>query len=346
MIKLCKKIKTGLKIHILILFIFIMIEDIPNINLKNGSFNKQTISINDSFNKQTISMNGSLIKQRISVSYGIDNNYTYPTLVSMISILENSSSYIFYTFHLLVQKNIFKKENIEKFMHLEKKYNRCKINIIELTNENLSNANKNRYPIEAYYRLLLPKLIFNIDRIIYLDADTLVFTDLSEMINLEMNNSLILGFVDNGYKKAEQYGIKTYLYITSGVLLINLKEMRKENITQKFFEFMENNKNNLIQEDQTVINIVLHGRIGLLPPKFGMWSFLNRESVLYHNHYENKTLGIQAYNDEEILKTWKFPSILHYVRAKPWKKKSYYTHKLFHEKWWEYANKSNEFENI
>ena len=131
MIKFCKTIKTDLKIYILILLIFIMIEDIPNINL-----------MNDSFNKQTISMNGSLIKQRISVSYGIDNNYTYPTLVSMISILENSSSYTFYTFHLLVQKNIFKKENIEKFMHLEKKYNRCKINIIELTNENLSNANK------------------------------------------------------------------------------------------------------------------------------------------------------------------------------------------------------------
>ena len=34
-----------------------------------------------------------------------------------------------------------------------------------------------------------------------------------------------------------------------GILLINLKEMRKENITQKFFEFMEKNKQNLIQED-------------------------------------------------------------------------------------------------
>ena len=105
---------------------------------------------NNSLIKQRISINDSLIKQRISVSYGVDNNYTYPTLVSMISILENSSNYTFYTFHLLVQKNIFKKENKETFMHLEKKYKRCKINIIELTNENLSNANKNRYPIEAY----------------------------------------------------------------------------------------------------------------------------------------------------------------------------------------------------
>ena len=40
------------------------------------------------------------------------------------------------------------------------------------------------------------------------------------------------------YKKAEEFGIKTYKYIVSGVLLINLKKIRKENITQKFFEFI------------------------------------------------------------------------------------------------------------
>ena len=78
----------------------------------------------------------------------------------------------------------------------------------------------------------------------------------------------------------------------------------------------------------------------------GIWIFLNRERVLYHNHYENKTFGIQAYDDEEILKAWQLPSILHYVRGKPWKKKSYYIHKFFHEKWWEYDNKSDEFVNI
>ena len=92
-----------------------MIVDILNINLKNDplikktismndSLIKKTISMNDSFNRQTISMNDSLIKQRISVSYGIDNNYTYPASVSMISILENSSNYTFYTFHLLKKK--------------------------------------------------------------------------------------------------------------------------------------------------------------------------------------------------------------------------------------------------
>jgi len=287
-----------------------------------------------------------LIYQKISVAYGLDNNYTFPTLVSMISILENASKFTFYTFYLLVEKNKFKDENKEKFKHLEEKYKRCKVNILELTNENLSNARTNRYPMAAYYRLLLAKLIPDLNRIIYLDGDTLIFSDLTEMINLEMNNNIMLGFVDNAYKRAEEFGIKTYKYVTSGVLLINLKKMRKENISQKFFDFIDNNKKKLAQEDQTVINIVLHGRIDLLPPKFGMWNFLNKESVLSHNHYGNKKLGVQAYDDFEILKAWNKPSILHYVRAKPWKKKTIYTHKFFHEKWWDYAKKSDEFENI
>ena len=68
-----KIIKKKFKIYILILFIFM-------INYK-------------------------IINKKISVAYSLNNKYTYQTLVSMISILENSSIYTFYTFYLLVEKN-------------------------------------------------------------------------------------------------------------------------------------------------------------------------------------------------------------------------------------------------
>jgi lipopolysaccharide biosynthesis glycosyltransferase len=188
-------------------------------------------------------ININLIYKKISVAYGLDNKYTYPTLISILSILENSSRYTFYTFYLLVEKNKFKEENKEKFIRLEKKYDRCKVIIIELTNENLSNARiTKRYPLATYYRLLLAKLIPKVNKIIYLDGDTLVFTDLTQMINLKMNKNIILGFVDDSYKKAKKFGIKTYKYITCGVLLIDLKKMRKENISKKFFDFINNTK--------------------------------------------------------------------------------------------------------
>ena len=296
------------------------------------------ILVNFTYNK--------LINQKIAVAYGLDNKYTYPTLVSMISVLENSSRYTFYTFYLLVEKNIFKQENKDKLMHLEDKYERCKINILELTNENLKYARTNRYPMAAYYRLLLPDLITDFNRVIYLDGDTLVFTDLTEMFNLEMNNNIMLGFVDNSFQKAEEFGIKTYKYAISGVLLINLKKLRKYNYTAKFFDFIEDNKDKLTQEDQTVINIVLHGKIDLLPPKYGMWNFVKREDLIKHNCYGNINSNIKAYDEKEVFKAWKLPAIIHYVRAKPWKRKNSFTHREFHEKWWDYAKKSDEFNEI
>ena len=112
-------------------------------------------------------INNYLIIKKISVAYGLDNKYTYPTLISILSILENSSRYTFYTFYLLVEKNKFKEQNKEKFIHLEKKFNRCKVIIFELSNDNLSNARTTkRYPITTYYRLLLGKLIPKVNKII------------------------------------------------------------------------------------------------------------------------------------------------------------------------------------
>ena len=43
-----------------------------------------------------------LINHKIAIAYGLDNQYTYPTIVSITSILENASSHTYYIFYLLV----------------------------------------------------------------------------------------------------------------------------------------------------------------------------------------------------------------------------------------------------
>ena len=287
-----------------------------------------------------------LLNQKVAIAYGLNNQYTYPTIVSMTSILENSYSHTYYIFYLLVDKSTFKEENKKKLMNLEDKYERCEVYILEISRESIKNANTKRYPLAAYYRLPLSDLIPDLNRIIYLDGDTIIYTDLSEMYNLEMGNNVMLGFVDNSYQKAEEFGIRTYKYIVSGVLLINLKTIRRENISSKFFEFIDKYQDKLTQEDQTVINIVLHGRIDFLPPKYGIWNFNNKDAVIYHNNYENKNLGIKAYDEKEILNAWNLPSILHFVRAKPWKPRTKFTHNQFHDDWWEYAKLTDVYRNI
>ena len=51
-------------------------------------------------------------------------------------------------------------------------------------------------------------------------------------------------------------------------------------------------------------------------------------------------------DEKEILKAWNIPSIIHYVRAKPWKVRTKHTNVQFHEDWWRYAQMTEEYKNI
>lgn len=260
--------------------------------------------------------------------------------------MENSFIHTNYIFYLLVNEITFKDTNKKLLMNLEKKYQRCKVNILEISKDIIKNANTKRYPLSAYYRLLLSELIPDLNRIIYLDGDTLIYTDLTEMFNLKMGNNVMLGFVDNAYDKAKKFGIKTYKYIVTGVLLINLKIIRKENIFSQFLEFINKNQALLAQADQTVINIVLHRRVNFLPPKYGIWNFRNKKAVLYHNIYRNPNLGIKAYKKREILKAYYSPSIIHFVKGKPWKYRAKQIHNRFRNDWWKYAKMTDVYRII
>ena len=136
------------------------------------------------------------------------------------------------------------------------------------------------------------------------------------MFNLNMNKKYILGFADRGFKYIESLGYKDYHYITAGVLLIKL-----------------------IQNDQTVINVVLKKNIGFLPPKFGIWNFRDKKSVLiYCNNLKNKYHKI-IYNETSFIEAFNNPTIIHFVYNKPWLNERKYRNKLFHRKWWSLAKK-------
>ena len=67
---------------------------------------------------------------------------------------------------------------------------------MEISDETFRGANTKRYPMATYYRLLLAELLPDLNRIIYIDGDTLVYQDLTEMFNLVMGDNIVLGFVD------------------------------------------------------------------------------------------------------------------------------------------------------
>ena len=72
-----------------------------------------------------------------------------------------------------------------------------------------------------------------------------------------MKEYYILGFLDNLFWALEMYKIRDAIVLNTGVLLIDLKALRDFNATEKFREFMNKYNNSVVQEDQTIINVVL-----------------------------------------------------------------------------------------
>ena len=308
----------------------------------NNSFTEQNL------NSSNITSNSSrTFKQYIPIAYALNEDYFYPTYISLISILENSNKACCYVIYFLLSADgSFPEQYIKKFQDLELKYLNCKIIIVDIDEDIYKKAYTGRYPKSAYYRLLIADIITDFDRIIYLDGDTIIFNDLTEIINLDMKNNIALGWVDNGFAKAKEFNITIKAYITSGVILFNTKKMREENITDKFFNFMNAYSDKLYQEDQTIINLVLADRIDYLPHKYGIWTYNKVDDLIYHNHFLNISSTKKCYDDMELINALYDPGIAHYVRSKPWKPITKHTCLRYRKIWWDYAKLSGEYENI
>ena len=106
-----------------------------------------------------------------------------------------------------------------------------------------------------------------------MDGDTAVFEDLTELITIDMKHYYIMGFLDSLPNAIERFGVKDATVLCAGVLLLDLDALRKNHMQEKMYQFIHDNLGKLNQHDQTVINVVCQNNIGILPPKFGIWSF-------------------------------------------------------------------------
>ena len=276
----------------------------------------------------------------ISCAYALDNAYVYPTLVAMTSLAENAGKNTFYDIYVMIN-NDFTEENKKVLKSVENNHlEHCEVIFINMGNKYKKADTNKKIPTAAYYRLELHNLLPNVNRIIWMDGDTAVFEDLTELITLDMKGNYIMGFLDSLPDAIERFGIKDATVLCSGVLLLDLEALRKNKMTYKFNKFIEANLGKINQHDQTVINVVCQGNLGTLPPKYGIWSFEAEVYALKHNERQRPWL---KYNKEEFLNAYRHPAILHYVWPKPfWKRQR----PIFNKEWWEYARKSGYYNDV
>lgn len=160
------------------------------------------------------------------------------------------------------------------------------------------------YHISAYYRLALPELL-EIDRVIYLDADLLVFDCLGKLwIETERIAEPITAVQDwetqdvsdDSPAAARMLGVSDVVgYFNSGMMVLNLAALRKELFTERACELLQKHGHHVRFADQTALNILSAGRWHPLSPKWNTpsWAF--------------------DLQDENSL-----PKVLHFTNNAPW----------------------------
>lgn len=297
------------------------------------------IIIKNHFNK----INNSNISGYIPVAFSTDDNYVLPTIVSITSILENSNKNTKYKFYILVPDDL-RNDNSEKLQLIKDKYKNCDMSLINMHNE-FKNSEKKSWSTAMYYRLRLSGILPEENKCIYLDGDTIVKKDLSELYNIDISDYYVAGVADDRRAFRKDYGEVIGIdnmqhYICSGVLLWNLEKIRNENIESRFDEFIYKKVDTeKVSEcpDQDAINAVCFDKILDIPFKYDVMLHMGIKEP-----YESSFAAQICFSKEEWEEGSKNPAIIHYTGYKPWKNNSTY----FYDEWLKYAEKSICFEDI
>lgn len=280
----------------------------------------------------------------VNIAMSLNNNYTYPIMVSITSILSNLNKNTFIHFHLLIG-NDFEIENQNKIKSLKNINNNSNFSFYNVGN-NFNGWIHRRKSCVSFYRIIIGELIKNVDKIIYLDGDTLIYGDISEMYQLNMDNLYFRG-VREILPENYQPKIDGSRFICAGVMLMNLKLIREEHFFDTFKKYYFNFFDQILYlDDQHIINALFKDKINFLPPKFGIW-FMCEKSIK-----EYKSLKPLIYTRNSLRNANKRPIIRHlwgeieeglYLEEKPWELKQACNIK---KEWQFYAKKTGYYTSI
>ena len=236
-------------------------------------------------------------------------------LTCALSILKRTESREPFTFYIFTMDVSHIKETylpitdrqIGFFQRVIQSYNpenrAIKIDVTELyRREFASSPNESAYCSPYTLIRLLADLADGIpDKLLYLDVDILFNRDIHLLYDTDIEGLELAGARDH-YGK---YLIKPN-YINAGVLLFNMKEMKKTDFLAKTRELIRAKK--MIFADQSAINRSVTRR-KMLPQKFNDQKFLHKHTVVRHF---SKRLFWLPYPHTDNIKQWQV-SKLHKV---------------------------------
>lgn len=246
--------------------------------------------------------------------------------VSMVSILENNKGEE--TLNFFVIEHEISESHKGDLCNIISKYQNANLTFIPMPDINTQfglglKMIKSIWLFDSYCRLFLGTLLpQSVDRVLYLDCDTLCNENLSDFYNTDLEDYYAAGVIDclsDPYYELFDMD-KTSRYCNSGMLLFNLKKWREDNMENTVADYVRSKNGYVFFMEQSVVNILLQNKIKIVHPRYNTYTLMVAFS---HENLRRLRRCTRYYSDSEIDEAIKNPVIIHltngfYVKGRPW----------------------------
>lgn len=161
-----------------------------------------------------------------------------------------------------------------------------------------------------FYRFFVPLLFPLYEKAVYIDSDTILRGDIGELFDMEMNDNIVLAMPDPKVANIPEF--KDYVekalnvpaeeYVNDGVMLMDLKKMRKCKYLSQMVEMMKKFDADLVAPDQDYLNVIGRGMIGHIGSEWNAepTEEFNKETKLVHFNLFNKPWHYRDVPGEKI----------------------------------------------
>lgn len=258
------------------------------------------------------------------IVYASDDRFAEILGVSLVSLYENSKDMDDIVVYVL--DSGIKDENRKKIECVAESYGRNEIRWIpaqDISKVLSMKVKTDRGSLSQYARLFVSSGLPNdLDRVLYLDCDTVLMKSIKELWNLDLHGKTVGALMD-AFSTAYRANIdleKNDIMFNSGIILIDLKQWKKYEVEDRLLKFIEK-KNGVIQQgDQGALNAVLSHDTYCIEPRF------NSVTIFHDFNYDEMVLYRKPadgfYGQDKIKRAVEDPSIVHFTTSflskRPW----------------------------
>lgn len=262
------------------------------------------------------------MQKKMNIVISCDDNYIMPARIMLESLAAyNTDVSLWIVYSEIQDQNLKKIENDADNYKWDFHSIRINDSIRKIAESLPCNMH---FSEEMYYRLFLPWLLPDCERVLYLDCDILVRGSLSELYDFDLEDNYVGAVHDVNKEIRRESIVRLKLkgdYFNSGVQLLQLERIREKMSQEELLSCIDKISREflLIYPDQDILNKIYEGRIKEIHKKYNYGAVT---SVMH-----------KLKNPEELHNA----VVVHFISSnKPWKKE----YCLFYlREYWSYLQK-------